>query len=112
MKPLHFWISISLSALVALFLLLQAIFTTQAQRAQAEVARAQETISQGQACETRWRQLATRIYQVGQQTQDQALKDLLTRQGINVRVATNAPSATAPAAPAPTAPETPAPTFH
>jgi hypothetical protein len=83
--------------LVAVFLGLQAIYAKLSQHSQLEVVAAQQTIQEGQASEQRRRQLAVRIYQVAQQNQDQALRDLLTRQGITIKVNPQADSAAAPA---------------
>jgi hypothetical protein len=89
------------SSLVILFLLLQVVFARQAQYAQAHLLAAQQVITDGRSCDVRLRQLAARIYQLGQQTQDQGLKDILARQQISVQSApaTNAAPAQPMAAP-------------
>jgi hypothetical protein len=78
------------SLLVLLALVLQVTFSIKAQGAQRQVVIAQQTITTGRDCDVRLQQLATRIYQVGTQYQDQALKDLLVRQNIAVKLPPNA----------------------
>jgi hypothetical protein len=85
MNRIQFFTAIALSSLVVLFLFLQVLFATQLQHAQGQIAWAQQTVTNGRASENQRRQLALRIYQVGQQQQDQQLKDLLVRQGIAVK---------------------------
>jgi hypothetical protein len=98
MNRIEFWILIVLSALVAVFLGVQAIYAKLSQHSQLEVIAAQQTIQEGQASETRRRQLAVRIYQVAQQNQDQTLRDLLTRQGITIKVNPTSDASAPPAA--------------
>ena len=97
----QYWILFGGACLVALFLLLQLICVHNAEFSQYRLAMAQQAVSEGQNCDMRTRQLATRIYQLAQQTQDAGLKDLLARQ----QIVSNPPAAPA-AAPAPA----PAPT--
>jgi flagellar basal body-associated protein FliL len=78
----QFWILTAGSGLVVFLLLLQAVFAWESRSNEVKAAEVQQTIAQGGQCYTRVRALATRIYQVSQQTQDQALKDLLTRQHV------------------------------
>ena len=96
----QFWVLITGSCLVVLFLFLQVFLSRQAQYAQARLIAAQQVVTEGRNCDVRLRQLATRIYQVSTQTQDQALKDLLTRQQISVPAAATQPAAQPSAAPA------------
>jgi hypothetical protein len=98
MNRVQFAIVVALSSLVVVFLFLQAVFAKLAQHAQLRIVAAQQVIQEGQACEGRRRQLAIRVYQVIQQTNDQALKDILLRQGITVKAAPASSSgASAPA---------------
>jgi hypothetical protein len=104
MNRIQFWVLVTLSSLVFLCLGLQAIFASFALRAQVRVAYAQQAIQQGRVCDQRWRQLIERIAEVSQKSQDQGLKDILSRQGVTVR---QAPAPSTPSAP-PLSP-TPAP---
>lgn len=94
----QYWVLLAGSCLVVLFLVLQIISAHSAQYAQARVMAAQQVITEGRSCDARMRQLAARVYQVSQQTQDQGLKDLLVRQQISFTPPTG--TAGAPAQPA------------
>lgn len=94
----QFWILIAGSTLLVLALLLQVICARSAQYAQGRALAASQFVNQGRAADTQLQQLAMRIYQVGNQNNDQALKDLLTRQRIIINNPTNATSAAAPEA--------------
>ncbi len=98
MTRTQFLVLTSLSALVAALFLLQIAIMRLAQGDQSRLLQARAVISQGQACDQRMRQLATRVYQVAQQTQDPGLKDLLTRQQIVISANPAADAAAAPAA--------------
>lgn len=84
MNKIQFWVLTALSIFIVVILGLQIVLLRMANYDQARVAQAQQIIQEGQACDVRVRQLAARIYQVAQQTQDQGLKDLLTRQQITL----------------------------
>jgi hypothetical protein len=86
MSRVQHLVLIVLSSVVFFFLVVQAASSLWLQQLQKNLFRAQEIVQQGRVCDQRWRQLIGRIAEVGQKTQDQALKDLLTRQGITVRV--------------------------
>ncbi len=91
----------SLSSLIALLLLLQIVFVRITSADQVQLLKRQQLISQGQQSDRSVRELAARIYQLSQQTNDTALKDLLTRQQITITppsdASTNAASAPATA---------------
>jgi hypothetical protein len=106
MNRIQFWLLVSLSSLVLVVLISQAGFAVWSERIQVKLLGVQQIIQQGRACDQRWRQLIGRIAEVSQKTQDQALKDLLTRQGITVKVNSDSSSG---AAPSPAPPSTPAP---
>ena len=97
MNRVQFWILLSASSLIVILLLLQLFFARSSAYQQARLLQAQQVVNDGRTCEVRVRELAQRIYQVSQQTQDQGLKDLLARQNITV---TGGASSSAPA-PAP-----------
>jgi hypothetical protein len=112
MNRIQFWLLISLSSLVVIFLVAQAGLAVWSERVQVRLLAAQQAIQQGRACDQRWRQLVGRVVEVSQKTQDQGLKDLLNRQGITVKVNPNpdASSGSAPpASPSPAAPAAPNP---
>ena len=96
MTRTQFWILISGSSLVVLLLLLQVIFGHTAQTAEARLQFAQQIVAGGRTDEAELRQLAARVYQVSAQSQDQGLKDLLTRQHVIIsHPETSAPSGAA-----------------
>lgn len=101
MNRTSFWILTYLSSVIAILLILQIIFVRITTYDQARLVQRQQLVSEGQSFDLHVRQVAARIYQVSQQTQDQGLKDLLTRQQItiapNTDATTNAQPATAPA---------------
>lgn len=101
MNSVKFYILTGLSSLVVLLLLTQGILGHIVDSQQQQILSARETINEGQQSETRLQQVAYALNGVAAQTNDQALKDILTRQNIVVRVPaadTNASSSTAPAA--------------
>jgi len=100
MNRTYFWILTCLSSLIALLLIFQIILIRITTYDQSLLAQKQQFVNQGQQCEIRMRQLATRIYQVSQQTQDQGLKDLLTRQQITITPPTDSTTNSEPIAPA------------
>jgi hypothetical protein len=110
MNRIQFWILIAGSSLVVVLLLLQSLFAHRIQFSQGQAMRAQEVVAQGRSCDTRLRQLLYRIGQVAQQTQDQALKDLLTRQGFTIKA--NNPEKTTPSETETAAPSGNAPAFQ
>lgn len=107
MNRIQFWSLNALSGLVVVLLLAQILLVRQSNFEQNRLALAQQALSQGQAFQGNLKQLAMRIVQVSQQTNDQALKDLLARQQISFTPTTqdsgSGSSSSAPApAPAPT----------
>jgi len=84
MNRTYFWILTCMGSLIALLLILQIIFVRMTNYDQALLLERQQFINQGEQSEVHLRQLAARIYQVSQQTQDQGLKDLLVRQQITI----------------------------
>jgi hypothetical protein len=96
----------TLSGVVALCILLQIVFVRLTQTDELRLQQTEAALQQGELCDTRLVQIAKRIAQVAQQQQDQQLKDLLTRQGFEMKppAGSNAP-ALAPA-PAPSVPAT------
>ncbi len=84
-----------LSALVAILFLSQIVLMHLAQSDQNRLIQARAIVSQGQASEQRMTQLAGRVYQLAQQTQDPGLKDILTRQKIVISANPQADAANA-----------------
>lgn len=98
----RFVILTSLSVVIALCIFLQVIFVRNAQVDEVQVQRTEAALQQGELFQTRELEIAKRIAQVAQQQQDQALKDLLARQGFPMRQPAGAPAAPTPSASAPT----------
>jgi hypothetical protein len=84
MNRVQFWILNGLGIVLVVLFGLHIFLSNLAVSGQNRMVSVQRFLQEGQYCDTRVRQLATRIYQVSQQTQDQALKDLLTRQDIRI----------------------------
>ncbi len=94
-----------LSSFIALCVLLQIIFVRMVQADELRLKQAELMLQEGQNCYGRLQQIAARVAQVSQQQQDQALRELLTRQNIQIKPNAGAPAAAAPA-PAAAAPAT------
>ncbi|MCE0482788.1 MAG: hypothetical protein LV479_00955 [Methylacidiphilales bacterium] len=105
MTRLQFWILTGLSGLVVLLLIAQIILVRAANYQQIRATEAQQVITAGQASQSMVRQLAVRIYEEAQKTQDPGLKDLVARQQIKYTPPAN--SSTDPTAPASAASPTP-----
>jgi hypothetical protein len=100
----RFVILTSLSGLIALCLLLQIVFARLTLADEVRVSRTEQALQEGETFQTRLVQIANRVAQLAQQQQDQSLKDLLTRQGFQIKqpaAASTAPASSAPEAPAP-----------
>jgi hypothetical protein len=82
MNRIQFFILTGLSSLIALLLIGHIFLVRQSNYEQALFGQAQQIVNQGQASQAMIKQLALRIFQDSQKTQDQGLKDLLTRQQI------------------------------
>jgi hypothetical protein len=109
MNRVQFIIVTTLSGIVALCIFLQIIFVRLLGSDQARLRDTEQALQAGQADFTHLQQVATSIAQLAQQQNDQALKDLLVRQQIQIKAPDEANSAppAAPAAPAPAAPNAP-----
>jgi len=83
MNRIQFFVLTGLSSLIGLLLIGHIFLVRQTNLEQNRLAYAQQIVSQGQGYQSNLKQLALRIYQDSQKTQDQGLKDLLTRQQIN-----------------------------
>jgi hypothetical protein len=82
MNRIQFFILIGLSSIVVLLLLGHIYLVRKVGIDQAILNQAQQRVNQGQSYQSNLKQLAVRIYQDSQKTQDQGLKDLLARQQI------------------------------
>jgi hypothetical protein len=82
MNRIQFFILTGLSSLVLLLLIGHIFLVRQTNFEQNRLAAAQQAINQGQVFQGNLKQLAVRIFQDSQKTQDQGLKDLLARQQI------------------------------
>ena len=103
MNRLQFLILTSLSGVIAFCILFQIVFVRMAQADELRLKQTEESLQQGQLFLNHLQQIASRVAQVAQQQQDQNLKDLLTRQGIQFRPPANSSSTTPASAPAPAA---------
>ncbi len=97
MNRIFFFVSTGLSSLVLLLLIANVVLAKSVGTLQGQTQLAQSDINQAQAFQSNLRQLALRIYQDAQKSQDPALKDIVSRQQI-----TFTPSATDSTTPAPT----------
>ena len=96
MNRIQFWILNGLAGFLVLLFVVQIVLVRSAIYEQNQVALAQQALQQGQAFQGNLKQLAMRIVQVSQQTNDQGLKDILARQQITF-TPQGADGATAPA---------------
>ena len=87
-----------LSSLVCLLWIYQIIFSAMAGSSQAQVIKIQQAINEGNNEYKSGNALARRIYEVSQQKNDPALRDVLTR--ARIPTPTSGPSADTPARPA------------
>ncbi|MCE0522240.1 MAG: hypothetical protein LV480_04950 [Methylacidiphilales bacterium] len=102
MNRIQFILLTSLCGLVLLLLIGNIFLAYNANRQQALFNQAQEMVREGQVSQTLSKQLALRIYEESQKTQDQALKDLLVRQQISYTPAKQSANPTdLPVSPAP-----------
>jgi hypothetical protein len=99
MNRIQFFILTGLSSLVVLLLIGHILLTQQAALEQDLFSQARQTISQGEASQAMMKQLALRIFQDSQKTQDTELKDLLIRQQITYTPGTGGTNATESPAP-------------
>jgi hypothetical protein len=109
MNRVQFIIVTTLSGIVALCIFLQIIFVRLLGSDQSRLRDTEQALQAGQNDFTHLQQIATRVAQLAQQQNDQALKDLLARQQIQIKANpddANASAPAAPAAPAPAAPST------
>jgi hypothetical protein len=103
----QFWILTIGSCLAVVFFVAQDITTHEMEKSQVRLIQARQFVNQNQAYMNFLNRLAATVYQVAQQTQDQPLKDMVTRHHIVYRPPdTNA----APAAPAASSDSTPSST--
>jgi Tfp pilus assembly protein PilN len=98
MNRIQFWTLTGLSGLVVILLFVHVLLVRQAIFEQNQMALAQQAIQQGQAFGQNLKQLAMRIVQVNQQTNDQGLKELLARHQITFTPADNNSASATPAA--------------
>jgi hypothetical protein len=109
MNRVQFIIVTTLSGIVALCIFLQIIFVRLLGADQSRLRDTEQALQAGQNDFNHLQQIATSVAQLAQQQNDQALRDLLARQQIQIKAPdqgnASAP-APAPAAPAPAAPST------
>jgi cysteinyl-tRNA synthetase len=103
MNRIQFIIVTTLSGIVALCIFLQIIFVRLSAADEMRLRQYGEALQEGQSDFDHLQQIATRVAQLAQQQNDDQLRDLLTRQNIQIKDTNNGPAAAA-------APSTPAPT--
>jgi hypothetical protein len=105
MNRIQFFVLTGLSSLVVLLLIGHILLVRQTNFEQNRLAQAQQIINQAQAFQGNLKQLAVRIYQDSQKTQDPGLKELLDRNQIKYTPpaeGTNATDSPVPPTPSPT----------
>jgi uncharacterized protein YpmS len=107
MNRIHFWILTSLSILIVILLFAQILLVRSDNYWKIQLAGAQQAVSQGQTAKSMLKQLAIRIYQDSQKTDDQGLKDLMVRQQITFKPSTDAGSSSTDTSAAPASSPTP-----
>ncbi len=112
MNRIQFWILTGLSGVVLLLLVGHIFLVRQTNFEQNRLVAVQQAVNQGQAFQSNFKQLAVRIYQLSQQSQDPGLKELLVRQQIAISpgdsTSTSTNTTETPGAPAPTPAPAPA----
>jgi hypothetical protein len=96
MNRIQFFVLIGLSSLIVLLFIGDVFLVRQTNFEQNRLAAAQQAVNQGQVFQGNLKQLAVRIFQDSQKTQDQGLKDLLVRQQITYNAAPPEGSGNAP----------------
>ncbi|HEY0257287.1 MAG TPA: hypothetical protein VGC39_07585 [Candidatus Methylacidiphilales bacterium] len=95
MTRIQFWILSGTVGLVCLLFVVQTYLGYKVQTSSAELSRVEQLINQGRETEVRFRQIATRTYQLSQN--DPTLRNVLVREQININVQPAPASAAAPA---------------
>jgi hypothetical protein len=112
MNRVQFIIVTTLSGIVALCIFLQIIFVRLLGSDQTRLRDTEQAMQSGQNDFTHLQQIATRVAQLAQQQNDQALKDLLARQNIQIKPGSDDANSGAPATQPAPAPAAPAPSTH
>jgi hypothetical protein len=113
MNRVQFIIVTTLSGIVALCIFLQIIFVRLLGADQARLRDTEQALQAGQNDFNHLQQIATSVGQLAQQQNDQALRDLLARNDIQIKANPDDSNASAPAPPpAPSAPAPAAPSTH
>jgi predicted PurR-regulated permease PerM len=107
MNRIQFFVLTGLSSLLLILLVGHIFIVYEANLAQNRLALAQQMVNQAQTAQANLKQLAVRIYQDSQKSNDQGLKDILTRQQITY---SSGPATDGTAPPAPTPAPAPAAT--
>jgi hypothetical protein len=100
MNRIQFFVLTGLSIVVTLLLLTHIGLAYEVNKVQAQVARDQQDLNLGSAAKTETNQIAARIWQDSQRTNDPGLKDLLARQQITYQPPAGTNATETPAAPA------------
>ncbi len=99
MNRIQFFVLTGLSSLVTLLLLAHIALAYEVNKEQTQVAGAQQFLNLGNAAKTELQQIAVRVWQDSQRTNDPGLKDLLARQQITYQPPANTNATETPATP-------------
>jgi hypothetical protein len=102
MNRIQFFVLTGLASLVLLLLVGHIFLVRQANFEQNRLAQAQQIVNQAQSFQGNLKQLAVRIFQDSQKTQDPGLKELLERQQIKYTPSSETNETALPAAPSST----------
>ena len=94
MRLLQFWVLMVASCLVSFFYFREIFLTREIGRQQRDVVDRQEAVTEGQAYENAWNQLARAVYISGHN--DPALLEILRKEGVEVREASPGTSTVPP----------------
>jgi hypothetical protein len=108
MNRIQFYVLTGLSILVVLLLIGNILLLREVAGQQATYSQNEQAVSQAEMFQGNLKQIAVRIYQDGQKTQDQGLKDLVVRQGITFTPSPPNTNTTQAPVPPPAATPTPA----
>jgi len=101
MNRIQFIVVTTLSGIVAICIFLQIIFVRLAAADELRLRQYGEALQEGQSDFEHLQQIATRVAQLAQQQNDDQLRDVLTRQNIQIKDNPNGAAGAASSAPAP-----------
>jgi len=95
MRALQYWILVFGSSFVSILLIREVFLSRDLTQAQSRLTESQEVVSQGTAFENAWKQLAVRIYEIG--NHDPALMELLKKENVGIHTESSPNGGSAPA---------------